>query len=66
MNEPSVFNGPEVSMHRDMIHDKYVHKISPKLILTLISRRNFTLTHILPLPPILVAGNIVQCIRFME
>ena len=24
MNEPSVFNGPEVSMHRDMIHDKYV------------------------------------------
>ena len=20
MNEPSVFNGPEVSMHRDMIH----------------------------------------------
>ena len=22
MNEPSVFNGPEVSMHRDMIHDK--------------------------------------------
>ena len=30
MNEPSVFNGPEVSMHRDMIHDKYVHKISPQ------------------------------------
>ena len=30
MNEPSVFNGPEVSMHRDMIHDKNVHKISPQ------------------------------------
>jgi alpha 1,3-glucosidase len=32
MNEPSVFNGPEVSMHRDMIHDngwehRAVHQI---------------------------------------
>ena len=48
MNEPSVFNGPEVSMHRDMIHDKYVHKISP---LVRVPYPYFTLTHITPVSP---------------
>ena len=63
MNEPSVFNGPEVSMHRDMIHDKYVHKISPQFYthravflplfyphLQFYPHPYLTLTHILPLP----------------
>ena len=63
MNEPSVFNGPEVSMHRDMIHDKYVkdHPLRSNF-----PDHNFTLSLILPLPPILVDGNIVQCIRSTE
>lgn len=26
MNEPSVFNGPEVTMHKDALHDVWEHR----------------------------------------